>query len=276
MAFTEYVGKHFRVKHTVEEDGPHPTIPYDYYDETYAITFILQGRGICYIEGEGYPLEDGNLVILSPDEIRSFRLEQNGRHERVSIYFTDILLTDFCDYTLPLQHLFRARPLGSGNWYTPADYDSEQILPFFQQLITFVEKETPEREARMHLMILQLLFALYDHAESMPKESDSQNNIVAELCNYIKNNLNQDLSYHVLQNRFFLSRYQLSEVFRRHTGMTLTEYIIHKRLMRVISLVRAGEGIETAAYQAGFHTYSHFYKEFKKRYNTSPKKYLQN
>ena len=79
-----------------------------------------------------------------------------------------------------------------------------------------------------------------------------------------------------LQNRFFVSRYQLTEVFRRSTGMTLTGYIIYKRLMFVKSLVRSGEGIENAAYKAGFNTYSHFYKEFKKRYATSPKKYFRN
>lgn len=275
MAVTEYIGKHFRVTHTVEEHGPHPTIPYDYYDETFAVTFILQGKGICYIEGNGYPLEDGDLVLLSPDEIRSFRLEQSGRHERVSIYFTNTLLTDFYDYVLPLQRLYRARPIGTGNRYTPADYDPQQLLPLLQQLCGLMEAEMPEREARMHLLILQFLFVLYDRAKSVPAEGGGQSTVVAEICTYIKDHLDQNLSYTALQNRFFVSRYQLSEVFRRNTGMTLTEYIIYKRLMRVISLVRTGEGIEIAAYQAGFHTYSHFYKEFKKRYNTSPKEYLQ-
>ncbi len=276
MAINKYVGKYFRVTHTIEDDGPHLTIPYDYYDETFAVTIILQGKGVCCVEGSGYPLNDGDLVILSPDESRSFRFEQSGRHERLSLYFTDTLLTDFCDYALPLQRLFRARPLGVGNRYTAADYPSQPIAYLFQQLCTLIAEESPDREARMHLLILQLLFELYSCAKSLPAQNGSQSTVVTELCSYIKNHLDQDLSYTALQNRFLISRYQLTEVFRRNTGMTLTEYIIYKRLMHVMSLVRSGEGIENAAYKAGFHTYSHFYKEFKRRYMTSPKKYFGN
>ncbi len=276
MAITKVCGKYFRATHTIEETGPHLTIPYDYYDETFAVTIILQGKGVCCVEGNSYPLNNGDLVILSPDESRSFHFEQEGRHERLSLYFTDALLTDFCDYVLPLQRMFRARPLGVGNRYTAADYPSQQIASLFQQFCTRMAEESPDREARIHLLILQLLFELYSCVKPLPVQNGSQSTVVTELCSYIKDHLDQDLSYTALQNRFFVSRYQLTEVFRRGTGMTLTEYIIYKRLMCVMSLVRSGEGIENAAYKAGFHTYSHFYKEFKKRYATSPKKYFRN
>ncbi len=276
MAITKYLGKYFQVTHTVEEEGPHLTIPYDHYDETFAITIILQGKGVCYVEGNGFPLSDGDLVILSPDESRSFRFEQSGRHERLSIYFTNALLTNFCDYALPLQRLYRARPLGVGNRYTPADYPPQHFVPLFQQLCSLMAGDSPDREAWMHLLILQLLFELYSCAKTLPSQNSSQSTVITELCSYIKDHLDQDLSYTALQKRFFVSRYQLAEVFPRNTGMTLTEYIIYKRLLCVISLVRKGEGIENAAYRAGFHTYSHFYKEFKKRYNISPKKYFSN
>ena len=82
------------------------------------------------------------------------------------------------------------------------------------------------------------------------------------------------LTYEHLQDKFLVSRYQLTEIFRRSTGMTLTEYILQKRLMKVISLVRDGTGIERAAFQAGFRNYSHFYKEFVKHKNISPQKYF--
>lgn len=274
MAIIEYKGREFRITHTIEEQGPHITIPYDYYNETFVVTLILAGEGECFVEGNNYPLSEGDLVLFSPDEIHSFRFRQKGRHERVSVYMTNRLLSDCCDHALPLLGMFQNRPLGIGNRYAAADYDREGLLPLIRKLCVFAKEGEAESEPRMHLLILQILFMIYDAAKPGAKESEGQSNTVAELCAYIKENLAEDLSYGALQRKFFISRYQLSEVFRRQMGMTLTEYIIHKRLMKVISLVRGGEGIEYAAYSAGFHTYSHFYKEFKKRFNASPKAYL--
>ena len=86
----------------------------------------------------------------------------------------------------------------------------------------------------------------------------------------------EDLSYNALQDLFLVSRYQLTEVLARDMGMSLTEYIIRKRLNRTIVLVREGAGIEESAYRAGFNTYSHFYKEFVKYYKKSPRAFFDN
>ncbi len=59
-------------------------------------------------------------------------------------------------------------------------------------------------------------------------------------------------------------------------GITLTEYIERKRLNRVISLVANGEKIESASFQAGFNSYSNFYKKFIKYYGISPYKFFIN
>lgn len=276
MAKTEYVSKYFRITHTLEEEGPHPTIPYDYYDDTYTITAVLQGEGTCYVEGNGHGLSDGVIVVLSPEEIRSFRLKQTGRHERISLYFSEAVLSPVWDYDLPLMQIFRAHAPGSGNRFGPDRYDTETVMPVLDKLRGVLREADGDLKAsRAHLLILELLFALYqaENTQAEPAVSLARDRKIGEICKYIKENLTEDLSYSCLQERFFVSRYQLTEVFRRNTGMTLTEYIIHKRLMQALLYARSGEGLENAAYRAGFHTYSHFYKEFKKRYHVSPKEY---
>ena len=127
-------------------------------------------------------------------------------------------------------------------------------------------------------MIFQLLFWIYESRElrKSHKISSVLGSVIFDICCYIKNNLDKDLSYNALQDLFFVSRYQLTEVFSRNMGMSLTEYIIRKRLNRVIFLVREGARIEESAYNAGFHTYSHFYKEFVKYYKKSPRAFFDN
>ena len=133
-------------------------------------------------------------------------------------------------------------------------------------------------EARNHLLILRLLFLLYDlKAQTVTDENGyTPNHIITEICTYIKEHLAEEISYDTLKKQFFISQYQLTVKFKEFVGMTLTEYIITKRLMRVISLVRTGKNIETAVCEAGFNTYSYFYKQFLKHFKLPPREYFSN
>lgn len=277
MAKTEYNATYFKLTHTIEEEPPHPTIPYNYYDDTYAITILIRGEGTCSVEGNVYELKAGDLMVLSPDEIRSFKFSNHGYHERLSVYFSDSVLFPLFEYDLPLMNIFRNRSLGLGNMYSFDLYETERVTSILNQLKEAVQKENdPINTARLHTLIFQLLFWIYD-ARDLKKSheiSTKADSVIFDICCYIKNNLDKDLSYSTLQNHFWVSRYQLTEVFARNMGMSLTEYIIRKRLNRAIFLAHEGAGIEEAAYKSGFHTYSHFYKEFVKYYQKSPRAFL--
>lgn len=269
MSKAEFRGKFFTVTHTIEKEGPHLTIPHEYYDDTFTISILLKGKGTCYIEGNTYSLNEGDFVVLAPDEIRSFKFEQNGYHERMSLYFSYSILSPLWEYELPLMQIFR----GIGNKYS----SDEKLNSILKNICEIMDDDSISmKEARINLKIIELLFAVYDipttDDKALASDTDS---LIWDICEYIKGNLSKELSYKHLKEKFLVSRYQLTEVFYRNTGMTLTEYILHKRLMQVTSFVRDGMGIENAAYSAGFHTYSHFYKEFKKRHNISPQKYYK-
>ena len=76
MPKTEYKDLSFRITHTIEEDGPHNTIPYDFYEDTFLITMLICGSGTCYIEGNNYTLSDGDIIVMSPNDIHSFKFTQ--------------------------------------------------------------------------------------------------------------------------------------------------------------------------------------------------------
>ena len=279
MAKEIYNGRFFRITHTIEREEPHLTIPYDYYDDTFAITALICGSGCCYVEGNCYTLCAGDIILLGLDEIRNFRFDQEGYHERISIYFSSTILSPLWEYELPLLAIFRSHPSGIGNKYSPADYESEKVQKLFSELCNMI-KTTKDSlsEAKIHLLLLQLLFALYDAHErfKLPEAIYKSDSVILDICRYIHENLAENLSYQHLQDKFSVSRYQLTEIFRRNTGMTLTEYIILKRLIKVSGFVRDGAGIEEAAFRAGFHNYSHFYKEFVKYNHVSPRQYFIN
>lgn len=273
----EYNSTYFGLTYTFEENPPHPTIPYSFYEDKYAITVLLRGEGDCTVEGNVYSLKCGDLVALSPDEIRCFHFADKGCHERLSVYFSKNLLLPFFEYDLPLMSVFTNRTPGLGNKYSFCEWESERAKHMAEQLrkLAVCEKD-PINTAKLHMLVIQLLLWMYD-ARNLNERKEiitTEDPLIFNICCYIKNNLDRDLSYKTLQKHFFVSRYQLTDVFTRCMGIPLTEYIICKRLNRAVLLVRDGLGIEEAAYSAGFNTYSHFYKEFVKHYKKSPRSFF--
>lgn len=277
MSRQEYKARDFWITHTIEEDGPHETIPHDHYDDSFCITFILEGGGTCYVEGIAYPLSNGTIMVISPEEIRWFQLEQSGYHERITLYFSGSIVTSLWGYELPLIQRFIANPSEFGNWFTPEHYNPAVVDPILEELRALLVSDKDMKGPRLHLLILQLLFALYDARRPSSKNLvlNETDTVILEMCKYIKTHLGGDLSYEFFREQFFVSRYQLTEKFKQQTGMTLTKYVNTKRLMQVIANVRSGMRLEAAAYVAGFHTYCHFYKEFVKHFGTSPKAYFK-
>jgi hypothetical protein len=254
MARTVFEGKFFKITHTIEEEGPHPSALLDYYDDTFTVCILLEGGGACYVEGNCYPLAPGDMMLMGLDEIRSFRFEQDGYHERISLYFSSALLSPFWEYELPLIQPFCGHAPGVGNKYSPEDYDSEKVSLILKDICHVMTDSSDAhirdsadipnpaavkaeannrssadiREAKLHLLLLQLLFVLYEAYEKLqlPAPNHDSDSCIRDICKYIQENISEKLTYEHLQDRFLVSRYQLTEIFRRNTGMTLTEYIL--------------------------------------------------
>ena len=267
----------FKVTHTLEAEGPHLTRNDAYYDESLAMTILLQGSGICFVEGSVYPMAPGDLVLMRADELRRCRFAQDGVHERLSIY----LQPSFADswQGLPLLQIFRNRAPGIGNKIRLKEDDSagwRTLLEIRDWTAAFCGSGDELAQTELQLLILRLLIRLCRVRESAADDAPRSGDPAMEnVCRYIREHLTETLTYRHIQERCHVSRYQLGEVFRRSTGMTLTEYILQKRLLRVAELVHGGAGIETAAAEAGFQTYSHFYKAFVRQKGMSPRQYFQ-
>lgn len=98
---------------------------------------------------------------------------------------------------------------------------------------------------------------------------------VERICTYIEEHLTEELTYKRLMEQLHLSQHDLTGRFPRVMDTTITDYVITKRLKLVISKVKKGMKIEDAAYTSGFHTYSHFYKEFRKHFGIAPRAYFR-
>ncbi len=63
--------------------------------------------------------------------------------------------------------------------------------------------------------------------------------------------------------------------FKKYTGSTLNDYIIHCRLKNAVSLLYKGTAEQQIEEKCGFGDVSNLIRCFKRVYGTTPKKYLK-
>jgi AraC family transcriptional regulator len=91
---------------------------------------------------------------------------------------------------------------------------------------------------------------------------------------HIQANLDQDLSLEALANRARLSHFHFHRLFRSAVGETLKQYTQRLRLERAANrLVINDAAILDVALDSGFHSHETFSRQFKRRFQVTPKDY---
>lgn len=95
------------------------------------------------------------------------------------------------------------------------------------------------------------------------------------LCmDYIQLHLHEAIVVRELAEMVGLNESYLSTLFKRETGVTLTEYVILKRMEAAENMLKySGFSLSEISDILNFSSYSHFARTFRKYYDTSPKEY---
>lgn len=99
---------------------------------------------------------------------------------------------------------------------------------------------------------------------------------IQEILTYIETYPLDRLSVKELSNIVFLSESRLSHLFKEEIGISLTSYILHKKVERAFYLILNGMSITEAAIEAGFSSSSHFTNSVRDKLGMSPRIIIKN
>ena len=72
------------------------------------------------------------------------------------------------------------------------------------------------------------------------------------------------------------TRSYLSTLFRRHCGLTLTDYVHRVRIRRAIVLLRStADSLAEVAFTVGYRSYRHFHRSFRRLTGLAPKEWVR-
>lgn len=109
------------------------------------------------------------------------------------------------------------------------------------------------------------------------KEKDSgkiPNLFVQKAADYIKLNYSEKISIKEIADQLYLSPNYLSELFKKHTGKTISEYLTDYRLEKACQLLDHAEyRVGDVSRMVGIHDGRYFSNMFKKKYGMTPTEY---
>jgi two-component system response regulator YesN len=97
------------------------------------------------------------------------------------------------------------------------------------------------------------------------------NSIVQKLQEYIAQHLHEDFSREDLATYVFLNEAYISRLFRKETGISLSDYILQERMKKAAGLLTGtDEAVSQIAVNLGFGNFSYFARMFKRVYGVTP------
>ena len=121
------------------------------------------------------------------------------------------------------------------------------------------------------------IFAILDHFSSY-KDKGAQQDLIWQIEQYLKINMDKAITNEMLSKRFGFVPSYVSKLFRRHKGMSPSEYIIKLRMEKAKETMQRYEGIliKNVSQLVGYNDPHYFSKIFKKETGQWPSQFQEN
>lgn len=232
------------------------------------INLVTSGRARYLVNERFYDLAKGTSIWLFPGQ-EHVLLDANSDFTMWIAVFRPELLKRLCSKGADPE-LMSHLPLGV--FAKTLESASLKKLVALCEDLADTELSLSTRNAGLAWLV-QCAWQLHQHAGQITPRSD----VHPAVERVVRRLREQDepVSVKQLAAEASLSESQLARVFKQQLGMTLVHYRMLRRLERFRELFGQGHrrNLTEAALDAGFGSYSHFYRAFKQVYGYAPREY---
>ena len=248
-------------------------LTYYHYHDGCEIYLFLHGNSKMYVESQAFPLKRGDLFVLRPNELhRAFCLDKSS-YERCTIYLLPEYLKSISS---PQTDLFRFYTTSSNTDHMRhlSEQELQQFLLHFQKVNQCLHSSSYGDDLLANAELIQLLVMvnlIFEKREMHTK--NHMPDLIQDIMDYIETHLTEPISLQNLSQALFHNGAYLSRKFKEHTGISLRDYILCKRILLAKNLLSQGLPLTTVCQESGFHDYANFNRTFTKHTGYSPGKY---
>lgn len=229
--------------------------------DQYEINYILGGDVVFLMEGMEFRPQPNSVLLIAPHKFHGLYTFSERPYIRYQIHFYPDVLTEEEQQLLLL-------PFNKENVMF-CNADRFHLDHYMEAIDDCQILDSLLLDIAIRSRLVSLLSQLNAISASAINGAEIDP-IAREILMYINEHLTEPLYVEEIAKKFFMSKNYLTKIFRKLTGTTVSNYILHKRLSIAKGLIQAGHPATVAALQSGFPEYSTFYRNYKKVFGYSP------
>ncbi len=266
--------------------GKTPTVPFTGVDihthDFIEVVYIAKGGGIHIINGISYEVKKGDLLFINYGQTHEFTAGKNA----MTIYNILIRPEFFSKDLVNSENAFELLSLSAFEElasfinkecpFVSLDGDNKERI---EVLLEMLDEEYNGREQGRRTMINSLMMALMisifrSMSPEISKPQKAFNSVASDILSYIETHFHEKISLTDLAERCFYTPSYFSRLFKETYSMTITEYIILKRIEKSKELLKNSDmTVEDICYTVGYTDKTKFYRHFKDITGKTPADY---
>ncbi len=247
-------------------------MPESHFHSSYEVYYLLEGERQFFIKDRTIVIKAGDLIIIQPNVLHRTANGEQPKHEKIILNFKEGFLS-----TLNGNFFNTLHPYFHKDYLVIHFSLQHKILveDMLQQIVHEAQEQRSSYEVYIQTLIMQLMMYSSRYLEeynSKPLEYLSTvHERISEVVRYINTYYKNELSLQSLADKFFISPYYLSRIFKEITGFTYVEYLNSVRIKEAIKLLEETNlKVCFIASKVGYGSITHFGRVFKELTGHTP------
>lgn len=242
-----------------------------HYHDYFELILIEEGniRYIC--ESLVYYPQKGDIILIPPGKFHMSAINgSETRYNRHVFYFYPGAFDAYgCSFLCDFAKKSENGALIS--FSEPQKNEAAHLLHGIRNALSVLNDKTEYALGISY--VLQFFYLLNKKTESSAAEVLGLPENILELKNYIDRNYSKIDSVSDVAKQFFYSREHTSRLFKKHFDISISNYILQRRILESRKMILDGISITDTAYSVGFKSLSAFICSFRKINGMSPSEY---
>lgn len=262
-----------------ELPGYYTSFPMHWHEEMEIIN-VFEGEMEINIDLTNHTIHKGEIAIIKPGELHSFRQSKSSQCKFLSMLFNPGLLYNNLSDSTALRCIapYFENKITGPSIITPETPGYKEILNNVDRSFEIYDQKPPYYELKLKAKLFDLFYMILSQCctsntnQKSPKASTSRN--IKTVIDYIHDNYNVCISISKLADLLNLSEHYFMRYFKAHIGITCIEFINDYRLNIAAKLLsETHKPINEIGTEVGISNISYFNRLFKKKFNVTPKEY---
>jgi YesN/AraC family two-component response regulator len=250
-----------------------------HYHNACEIHYFLEGDITFFIHDQSYRVKKGDILFIDTYEIHNPVYKQYD-YEKILITYKPSFTELNPKLKVPDVFSILNKKHGGIRLVSIPPQQLKQIESVLFDMLDAYTGQSQHKLIYLNSYLTLFLTHLADYLETASMVNDQVsllNQKIKSIISHINVNLDKPLTLEEISDHFNVSKYYLCRFFKQHTGLSVIDYTIRKRILTAEKLILQNKhSITDISMMVGFNNLTHFERTFKKLIGTPPRSYKIN